>query len=126
MSAHMKEIQDALPAGWPVKLVSFTTDPDYDTPPVMRQYAARYSARAGQWLFLTGTKAQLRRAAAQGLKLSVLDKPPGERDNAADLFIHSEKFVIIDRHGHIRAYYDGEADTGPSQALAAAKALARQ
>jgi cytochrome oxidase Cu insertion factor (SCO1/SenC/PrrC family) len=36
MSAHMQEIQDALPAGKPVKLVSFTTDPGFDTPAVLK------------------------------------------------------------------------------------------
>src|SRR5580698_3486616 len=97
MSAHMQEIQDALPAGLRVKLVSFTTDPDFDTPAVLKNYGARFGARDGQWMFLTGSKAALRQATVEGLKLSVVDKTPGERDNAADLFIHSQKLVLIDQ-----------------------------
>ncbi len=95
----MQSIQDALPAGSPVKLVSFTTDSEFDTPSVLKQYAARYSARDGQWFFLTGSKAALRHAEVDGLKLSVVDKPPGQRDNADDLFIHSQKLVVIDQSG---------------------------
>jgi protein SCO1 len=125
MSAHLKGIQNALPAGLPVKLVSFTTDAAYDTPAVLKKYASLYGARDGQWLFLTGAKDALRHATVEGLKLGVLDKPPGERDNAADLFIHSEKLVLIDQQGQIRGYYDGETEEGPAQALAGAKALAK-
>ncbi len=125
MSAHMQEIQDALPAGLPVKLVSFTTDAEFDTPAVLKKYATRFSARDGQWLFLTGTRDALRSATVKGLKLSVVDKPPGQRDNADDIFIHSAKMVLIDQTGRIRGYFDGETAEGASQALGAAKTLAR-
>ena len=60
-----------------------------------------------------------------GLKLGVVDKPPGQRDNADDLFIHSQKLVLIDQNGQIRGYFDGETDEGAAEALAAAKSLAR-
>jgi protein SCO1/2 len=126
MSTHMQEIQDALPAGLPVKLVSITTDADFDTPPVLKKYAARYHARDGQWMFLTGSKGALRHATVDGLKLSVVDKPPGQRDDADDFFIHSEKLVVIDQNGRIRGYFDGETEEGTSQARAAAISLARQ
>jgi protein SCO1/2 len=126
MSAHMRDIQDKLPAGLPVKLVSFTTDPDFDTPAVLKSYGARYGARDGRWIFLTGGKAALRHASVEGLKLTVVDKPPGEREDFADLFIHSQKLVLIDQRGCIRGYFDGETPEGTSAALAAAKTLARQ
>ncbi len=126
MSAHMRQIQDALPAGLPIKLATFTTDPDFDTPAVLKEYAARFAARDGQWIFLTGSKAALRHATVEGLKLGVVDKPPGERDYANDLFMHSQKFVLIDQDGRIRQYFDGETADSPLRALAAAKNLARR
>ncbi len=126
MSSHMADLQKALPADSQIKLVSFTTDPDFDTPPVLKKYSERYSAREGQWQFLTGTKPALRKAAGEGLKLSALDKPVEGRESATDLFIHSEKFGVLDQTGQIRGYYDGETAEGMSQALAAAKSLARQ
>jgi protein SCO1/2 len=126
MSAHIKDIQDALPRESGVKLVSFTTDPEFDTPQVLKNYGIRLGAREGQWIFLTGRKAELRRATVEGMKLSVLDKAPGQREDAADLFIHSDKFVLIDRSGRIRGYFDGQTAAGVAQAEAAARALARQ
>ena len=125
MSAHMQAIQDGLPAELPVKLVTLTTDATFDTPEVLKKYAARYGARDGRWIFLTGSKAALRHATVDGLKLGVMDKPPGDRDNADDLFIHSQKLVLIDQNGQIRGYYDGETAEGATQALAAAKSLVR-
>jgi protein SCO1 len=125
MSAHMREIQDALPAGRPIKLVSFTTDPSFDTPAVLKKYGSQFGAHDGQWIFLTGSKAALRRATVDGLKLSVMDNPSGQPGNAGDLFIHSQKLVLLDQDGRIRGYFDGESDDGASQALAAAKNLSR-
>jgi len=125
MSSHMQTIQDALPAGWPIKLVSFTTDPTFDTPAVLKQYAAHFGVHAEQWTFLTGSRAALRRAAVEGLKRSVMDNPSSQSDNDSDLFIHSQKLVLLDQDGRIRGYFDGETAEGASQALAAAKMLAR-
>lgn len=126
MSATMEEIQAALPPSLPVKLISFTTDPGYDTPAVLKKYGERYDALEGRWLFLTGGKGALRRATVDGLKLSVVDKPPGEQDNAADLFIHSTKLVLLDKEAHIRGYFDGETAESVAQLIAGAKTLARE
>jgi protein SCO1/2 len=126
MSAHMKELQSALPPGSPIKLVSFTTDPAYDSPSVLQKYGARYDARENRWIFLTGEKSVLRHAAVDGLKLTVMDKAAGEQENGNDLFIHSAKFVVIDKTGRVRGYFDGETRDGADQALSAAKILARE
>jgi protein SCO1/2 len=126
MSAGMKEIQDALPAPLPVKLVSFTTDPAYDTPAVLKKYGARYDAQDDRWLFLTGDKTVLHHMTFNGLKLSAVEKSPTDQENANDLFIHSTKLVLIDKEGRIRGYFDGETQESVAQAIAAAKNLARQ
>ncbi|HEX3719644.1 MAG TPA: SCO family protein [Verrucomicrobiae bacterium] len=126
MSSTMKQIQGALPGSLPVKLVSFTTDAAYDTPAVLKKYGARYGAEDGRWLFLTGDKTILRHAMVDGLKLSVVDKPPGEQETPDDLFIHSTKLVLIDKEGRIRGYFDGETPDSVAQIIADAKSLARE
>jgi protein SCO1/2 len=126
MSGHMKEIQAALPSGLPVKFVSMTTDPAFDNPDVLQKYADRFGAQKDRWVFLTGEKAALHRAEVDGLKLSVIDKPAGDQTSPNDLFIHSEKFILLDKAGQLRGIYDGEkADTVP-QIVAAAETLARE
>lgn len=126
MSAHMKEIQDALPSGQPIQLVSFTTDPAFDQPSVLKKYAERFGARDNCWSFLTGDKKALHSVEVDGLRLSVLDKPAAEQDSANDLFIHSEKFVLLDKLGRIRGYYDGQTASAVAEVMAAAETLARE
>lgn len=106
MTRQMKELQDSLPATGDLKLVSLTTDPDFDTPPVLRQYAERFGADTNRWMFLTGSKAQLGRAAIDGLKLAAVEKKPEERESADDLFIHSTIFVVVDRQGKLRGIFE--------------------
>jgi len=126
MSAHMKEIQDALPPSRPVQLVSFTTDPAFDQPPVLKKYAERFEARDNRWTFLTGDKSALHSVEVDGLKLSVLDKPAAEQESANDLFIHSEKLVLLDKLGRIRGYYDGQTGSAVAEVIAAAQTLASE
>jgi len=126
MSAHMKAIQDGLPAGQPIQLVSFTTDPVFDQPAVLKKYAERFEARDDRWSFLTGDKSALHHVEVDGLKLSVVDKPAAEQEGANDLFIHSEKFVLLDKQGRVRGYCDGQNSDAAAAMIAAAQTLIRE
>jgi len=108
VSATMARFQAALPAGSPVRLVSLTSDPDHDTPAELKKYGERFGARPGVWTFLTGPKEMMRHLAMDELKLSMVDKPPAERETPADLVIHSTRLVLLDQRGRIRGYFDGE------------------
>jgi protein SCO1 len=126
MSAHMKQIQDALPSGAPIRLVSLTTDPVFDQPTVLKKYAERFGAADNRWSFLTGDKSALHGVEVDGLKLSVLDKPAAEQESNNDFFIHSEKFVLLDKLGRIRGYYDGQEPAAVAAVIAAAQTLVRE
>jgi protein SCO1/2 len=105
MSRQMKELQDALPPDSRVRLVSLTTDPDFDTPPVLRRYAQRFGADTNRWMLLTGTKEQIGRLATDGLKLSAVERQPEERASPDDLFVHSTIFVTVDKRGELRGIF---------------------
>ena len=45
MTHHLAELQAALPANEPVRLITFTSDPEYDTPAVLKRYATRFGCR---------------------------------------------------------------------------------
>jgi protein SCO1/2 len=107
MSRQMSELQPDIAAGDEVKLVSLTADPTFDTPPVLKIYGSRFGAGDNRWIFLTGDKASLYGLAIEGLKLSVAEKLPAEREAINDLFIHSTRFVLVDRQGRIRGWFDG-------------------
>jgi protein SCO1/2 len=125
MSAHLQAISRRIPASAPIRFVSFTTDPAFDTPAVMKKYAQRYAADESRWLFLTGGKPALRAVIVDGLKLTAMDKAAATQENPADLFVHSAKFVLIDGTGQIRGYYDGETEASIAQVADAAEQLAQ-
>src|SRR3954463_8330305 len=76
MTRQMRELEKALPAGSDSRLVTLTTDPDYDTPPILKKYAEDYGADLNRWMFLTGTKAEIGKLAIDSLKLAALEKKP--------------------------------------------------
>jgi len=125
MSSHLQAIVNRISASAPVRFVTFTTDPAFDTPPVMKKYAQRYGADTSRWIFLTGGKPALRAVIVDGLKLTSMDKAVAEQENPADLFVHSAKFVLIDGAGQIRGYYDGETEASIAQVSDAAEQLSQ-
>jgi protein SCO1/2 len=110
MTRQMADLQMALPPESPVKFISLTTNPDFDSPAVLHRYAERFGAQPGRWWFLTGSKPELLRLAVDGLKLAVFEKKPEEREKPSDLFIHSTMFVVVDKEGRWRGAFQTQAE----------------
>ncbi|MBI5773565.1 MAG: SCO family protein [Verrucomicrobia bacterium] len=106
MTRRMKELQSALPENTPVRLISLTTDPDFDSPKVLKAYADRFGAQPHNWQFLTGAKPELFRLAVDGLKLTAIEVAPADRKDPEDFFIHSTFFVLVDKQGRLRAAHE--------------------
>jgi protein SCO1/2 len=103
--ALMEKMQDVQHrtrnAGAAVQLVTFTVDPENDTPEVLHDYARRFKASPYRWTFLTGDYKVLEDTIVRGFKLAM----GKDADNLFEIF-HSERFVLIDGEGRIRGYYD--------------------
>ncbi len=110
MSREMAMLQSAVPSVSAARLVTLTTDTDFDTPPVLKKYAERFGADSNRWLFLTGTKLEIGKLAANSLKLSAVPVKPEEQKNPADLFIHSTIFVVVDKQARLRGTFETEGD----------------
>ena len=126
MTRTMREIKEAIPSKIPVKFVSLTTDPEFDTPLVLSRYAKEAGADPARWLFLTGAKDEILRLAVNSLKLTAVEKAPAERESAADLFIHSTIFVVVDKKGVVQAAFDRDDPNFKSSVLEAVRVLARR
>jgi protein SCO1/2 len=105
MTRQMKELEKALPVGSDTKLVTLTTDPDFDTSAILKAYSERFGADLNRWMFLTGTKEEIRKLGIDSLKLTAVEKKPEEREEANDLFIHSTIFVLVDRKAQLRGVF---------------------
>jgi len=127
MSKQMRELQTALPAASKAKLVSLTTDAEFDTPPVLQKYAERFEADTNRWMFLTGDKRAVANLAIDSLKLTAVAKKPGERTTPEDLFVHSTIFVIVDKKAQLRGVFQtGGEDVDWSQSKAKILAAVHQ
>jgi protein SCO1 len=93
-----------------VKLVSFTLDPERDTPEALRQYAARLGADQSRWFLLSGSEDQMYEV-ADGLKLAAV---PADGDKP---ITHTGRMLLVDDAGQVRGVYDS-ADDESMQALA--------
>ena len=80
-----------------LKFVSFTVNPDYDTPEVLKKYAKRYDADISTWSFVTGKYEQIQELIANGFKM-------GDEE---EIVFHSTRFALVDHEGNLRGYYSG-------------------
>ena len=102
MNARMRRLQNDLADIEDLRLVSFTVDPERDTPEALAEYARKFQAEPGRWWFLTGPMETLDRLCRETFLL-------GEVKGNLD---HSTRFALVDRDGVIRGYYlsgDSEA-----------------
>jgi cytochrome oxidase Cu insertion factor (SCO1/SenC/PrrC family) len=99
---HEVRLQGELPPRDDLRLVSFSVDPDWDTPKVLTEYARSFGADRSHWSFLTGDKKQVYHLSIDGFRLAAQEGDPAKEMP----ILHSTKLVLVDRHGAIRGYYD--------------------
>ena len=126
MTQRMAELQSQLPLQLPVKLVTLTTDPEHDSPAVLKRYGEKFGADFNRWSFLTGTKTNLALLARDGLRLVAEEIKPEERVSPDDLFLHSTIFVLLDKHGRLRGSFDSAEEGFLAKAAKAVKAIAKE
>ncbi len=116
MSMKMEGLQDTFRLNAELQFVSFSVDPETDTPEVLALYAQNHHAIRDKWFFLTGSKKLITSITKQGFHL-------GLDVEGSDAIIHSQKFVLIDSHAHIRGYYDSDDDGAMSRLVQDARIL---
>jgi protein SCO1/2 len=99
-----------------VELVSFTVDPDYDQPPVLRAFGQKFQADFRRWHFLTGPRATLHQLGRESFLLNDVD---GSLE-------HSTRFALVDKRGVMRGAYQSESDEEIEQAYTSIVELTRE
>jgi protein SCO1/2 len=85
-----------------IHFLSFSVDPERDSVQVLQKYATRYGVNDDMWWLLTGPKKTIYDFALNEIKLGLQD---GEGVDSN--FVHTNKFVLIDKKGVVRGYYNG-------------------
>ncbi len=119
LTRNMKGLQDALKGKDPRRLdtpfvhfMSFSVDPIRDSVSALKKYSDRYGVNPDVWWLMTGPKDSIYNFALNELKLGLQD---GEGVDSN--FIHTNRFVLIDKNKVVRGYYNG-LDTASVSKLA--------
>lgn len=101
MNKNLVDIQNTFPNRQDFGIASFTINPEYDTPSVLKTYAENYGVTNPNWHFLTGDKEAIYNLANTGFNLYAT-----QVEGADGGFEHSGNFALIDKEGYIRSRTD--------------------
>jgi len=101
MNRNMVTIQNEFYGNPNLGIASFTINPEFDTPEILKAYAESYKITNPDWHLLTGDKTEIYKLANTGFNLYV-----GEAPEVEGGFEHSGFFALIDQEGYIRSRYD--------------------
>lgn len=90
-----------------MQFVSFSVDPEHDTPAVLKDYAGRFQADPKRWHFLTGDPKAVY-AAVRGMNAAL------EPANADNPIMHATFLLLIDDRGQCRGIYDTGEHADPA------------
>ena len=86
-----------------VIFLSHSVTPEMDSVPVLKEYAAAKGVISGKWHLLTGNKEEIYKLARQqyyaGDTIGYYQ--------AGNEFLHTENFILVDKHRRIRGVYNG-------------------
>jgi protein SCO1/2 len=120
----MEKIQDkTFDIGNRVKLVSFSVDPEYDTPPRLADYAKKYRADGERWRFITGPLAQIQALVEGPFMINMQRK--GETASGAPNIAHQGFFLLMDGQLNVRGVYDSGDTQRLDEMIRDARYLAR-
>ncbi len=106
-----------------IYFISFSVDPQHDTPEVLSKYASQYGADSEKWFFLTGERKEIWKLVAEGFHLGVDDATPEEIEKGAQPILHSDRFVLVDQTGTIRGFFNSSEPAKLDELVRKAKEL---
>lgn len=119
VSARMREVQARTADLADVRLVSFTVDPRTDTPEVLREFGEMQGVDFRRWRLLTGAAPEVDAVLAR-----LLDRlPAGAWSDMPGGFLRTERILVLDGQGRVRASVDGMGRHATDEVLAALAAL---
>lgn len=107
LSSRFAELQRLFADEPGVAFVSFSVDPQTDTPERLGQFARRWHADPDRWYFLTGDSGKLDALIKNSFLLPVTRDPMEAGKLLTQKLIHTNRFAIVDRSGTVKAYVDG-------------------
>jgi len=106
MTNNMGKVANAFLKDQNVVMLSHSVTPELDNAMVLKKYAETKGIKNPNWHLLTGDKKQIYDIARKGY---FADNAIGYNKDVSE-FLHTENFVLVDKHRHIRGVYNGTID----------------
>ena len=101
MNDEMNRVAERFVKNKTVNFYTISVDTTFDSPSVLKEYAAGYQPQDKKWHFLTAGQNDVYGIAREGFLVDAV------RDTTQEVsFIHSSSLILVDSHRRIRGYYD--------------------
>ena len=107
-------------AGTGVELVSFSVDPEYDTPQLLGEWGVKFGVDPARWHLLTGDRKKIEALVIDGFRTHMGDKA---MSGGLVQIAHTMKLVLVDQRRGIRHYFDALDDKAVALVVDHAKAI---
>jgi protein SCO1/2 len=122
MMRIMKKLQDrAKSEGVPLHFVSFSVDPENDTPPVLLKFAQKYAVDLASWSFLTGNYDEVKRTSVESFKMALEGSANADASDFG--ILHGSHLVLVDKNLRIRGFYPTKNEDNLQKLLVDAESL---
>ncbi len=92
-----------------VQILSFSATPDLDSPPVLKEYAAKRKIRYDKWRLLTGDQKQIYTLARDSFNADTPSPKENSRKKLTESdFLHSDHVYLLDGNLRLRGIYNGK------------------
>jgi protein SCO1/2 len=109
MTSQLTKVQEAYKMDNRVKIVSFSVDPENDTPEQLAAYAEKYDLKDFKWFMLRGEQDSIFKTAEEGF-MTTATLVNGAID-------HSARVSLVDPEGKVRGMYMSTEDTEIEQLI---------
>lgn len=129
MTGKMLELTGKL-KDTPARYLSFSVDPEGDTPTVLKKYASEVGADTARWTFVTGSKDTIWNMLRQGMKWGI-DYRPEDRVKLADggtmdNISHPGWFALIGPDGRVLEIYDSSSEEKQEELMTRVRAVVKR
>ncbi len=108
-SSNLVKVGEIFKKNQDVYFTGISVDPSFDTPEVLFSYRSALGMDKLNFNLLTGDKKYIYDICIKGFKLPVADASEYDKSitNVDEMFIHSDKVLLIDKDGFFRGIYSG-------------------
>ena len=112
LTEQLSGLRKQLPTEQALSFVSFSVDPEHDSPERLRQFAKAHGVDVPNFWLLTGPLPQVKEVVTKGFKQAMEAQP--QREGVPRNVLHGTHFVLVDKQGEIRGFFpstrESEAD----------------